>query len=652
MRVLLLGSSGLLGTELQKCNPDLICPPHKELDITNFNSLKLYVDLLNPDIIINAVAIKDNRAIEKNPEPAIRTNIIGAANVSMVCREKGIRLVYISTDYIYKGSRGNYVETDEIFPFNIYSWTKLGGECSTVTVKNHLIIRTSFGSTNFDYETAFTDKWSSKDYVDIIAPMIYEAATSPLIGILNLGTERKTLYEYASKRNQVKPVKISDTHYFTPYDTSLNLQKWMDYKNNEPTAKPHTQCRICGSKNLTKYLDLGVMPLANNLQPTSVMAKEQERFPLQVLFCEDCYLSQLSVVINPHRMFDNYTYRSSVNTGYVTHCRTMAHSLKDKLNENSFHIDIGGNDGTLLKQFKEVFNHKVLNVDPASNIVAVAEARGIESICDFWDFDMAEKILEKYGKADLITGTNVFAHQHNLIEFMEAVKLVLKDDGMLILEFPYLVDFIEKKEYDTIYFEHLNIMSISPLYILCDAVGMTIHEADIQDIHGGTIRVTIGGQSGDYLMGDSVKRFQHNEYHSGYHNIERYKSWGKEVQDEIKNFSIKILELKKQGKKISGFGASAKGNTLLNAAGMNTDVIDYIVDETPEKINKFSPTNGIPIVHISELQKNPPDYLIILAWNFAHEIMQKCNKFYSGNYIIPIPEFQEVIAGGVVTLND
>jgi dTDP-4-dehydrorhamnose reductase len=188
MKIILFGGSGTLGKELQKLNPDIICPTHDKCDITDWEMVFDLIDRSNPDIVINLAAATDNRQIEKDPDNAIWTNIIGASYVSLRCFHKNIRLVYVSTDYIYEGSRGNYLESDPVKPFNLYAATKLGGEMAAKAVKNQLIIRTSFGKNDFEYKEAFTDKWTSKCYADEIAPMILEAALSPLTGVLNLGT--------------------------------------------------------------------------------------------------------------------------------------------------------------------------------------------------------------------------------------------------------------------------------------------------------------------------------------------------------------------------------------------------------------------------------------------------------------------------------
>jgi dTDP-4-dehydrorhamnose reductase len=636
MKILLIGGSGMLGTELRKLDPAIIAPTHDDFDIAELSSGAFGEDY---DIVINAAAVKDNRKIEQNPKEALNVNIIGAARLAAACAEKGIRYVYISTDYIYAGTRGNYRETDEILPFNLYSWTKLGGECSARAVKNHLIIRTSFGANQFEYKEAFCDKWVSKEYVDKIAPMILEAALSPLTGVLNVGTERKTIYQYASQRSQVKPVKLSDTSHLTPYDNSFNLQKWQDYKSNNPTAKPHTKCRVCRSEKLTKYLDLGLMPLANNLETTSVRAREKERFPLQVMFCEDCGLSQLSVVVDPVKMFSYYTYRSSVNAGYVRHCTEMAQDLKEKfgLNPDSMVVDIAGNDGALLKEFQKEIGCHVLNIEPASNLAAIAEAQGIRTIADFWPLKNALTLC-----ADVITATNVFAHVDDVRAFLTAIPEHLNQEGVLILEFPYLIDFINNMEFDTVYFEHLSYMSILPLHKLCGQVGLKIIDAENLVIHGGSVRVTIANESSSHNVENSVFWFLHEENEKGFQNIGVYKNWAIDVRKAVQDFGSKVLALKKQGFKIAAFAASAKGNTLLNAAGLNTDVIDYICDQTPEKIGKYSPGTGIPIVHPQEMIKNPPDYVIILSWNFADEIIPKIRELCKAKIIIPIPEFTEI----------
>lgn len=233
MKILLFGGSGNLGKELLKINPGIIAPTREECDITLPWQAHNIIERIRPDIVINSAAETSSIKVDNNPAQAIKTNIIASGDIAMSCMIHNMRLIYISTDYIYKGDRGNYMETDEILPFNNYAWTKLGGECSTRMVKDHLIIRTSFGKSEFEHPFAYDDKIVSKDYVDIIAPMIYEALISNLIGVINIATEPKTIYEYAKKRNpNVHPISIiKNTIFNTPKDTSLNLDKWNNWKN-------------------------------------------------------------------------------------------------------------------------------------------------------------------------------------------------------------------------------------------------------------------------------------------------------------------------------------------------------------------------------------------------------------------------------------
>lgn len=397
--------------------------------------------------------------------------------------------------------------------------------------------------------------------------------------------------------------------------------------------KTKTTCRVCGNENLKQYIDLGQLPLSNNLmtKPDEVA----ERFPLQVYLCEDCGLSQLGIVIDPEMLFSHYVYRSSINQGYKDHCRRMAKQMWELygLHQESFHIDIAGNDGALLNEFKEVIGCRVLNIDPAQNMVTICEAKGIRQYTDFWGKEAAQHLINTlWPKADLITATNVFAHVDNVKEFIEAAAMVLKPTGVLVLEFPYLIDFIEKGEFDTIYFEHLSYFSIGPIVKLCNGTGLKVMRVEKQDIHGGSVRVHIG--YGD--VDDSVRQFVLKEYR--YRDITLYQDFAKKAKETIESFGLMVRTLVSNGAKIAGFAASAKGNTLLNCAGISTELL-YIVDETPEKIGKYSPGTGIEIVSMAELQSNPPDYLIILSWNFADAIKAKCIEAgYKGEFIVPIIE--------------
>ena len=397
--------------------------------------------------------------------------------------------------------------------------------------------------------------------------------------------------------------------------------------------KTKTTCRVCGNENLKEYIDLGMLPLSNNLldSPDDVA----ERYPLKVLLCEYCGLSQLSIVIDPSTLFSHYVYRSSINEGYRNHCREMAKQLKAAygLNKDSFHIDIAGNDGALLHEFNQIVGCRVLNIDPAANMVPICEEKGIRQYTAFWGVKAAKHLMNTdWPRADLITATNVFAHVDNVKEFIEAAAMVLKPTGVLILEFPYLIDFVDKGEFDTIYHEHLSYFSIGPIAKLCNGTGLKVMRVEKQDIHGGSVRVHIGYWEAD----DSVRQFVLKEFR--YRDITLYQDFAIRAKQVIDEFCYGIKALVSGGHKVAAFAASAKGNNLLNCAGITTELA-YIVDETPEKLGKYSPGTGIEIVSMGRLQSDPPDFLIILSWNFAEAIKAKCIEAgYKGEFIVPIIE--------------
>jgi SAM-dependent methyltransferase len=401
--------------------------------------------------------------------------------------------------------------------------------------------------------------------------------------------------------------------------------------------KQHTNCRVCNSDKLIKYLDLGLMPMANSLFNSEKEAKDAKRYPLEVMFCDECGLSQLSIVVDPVELYEYYTYRSSVNGGYVKHARQMAKDLavKFNLNKDSFHIDVAGNDGALLKEFKDELGLRVLNIDPAKNLCVIAEQMGVTSYPDFFNYRNSNDVLGDYGKADLITATNVFAHVDNVVDFLSASKNLLNKNGVLVLEFPYLVDFIENNEFDTIYFEHLSYFSLLPIMRLCGGLDMKVIDAEKKSIHGGTIRVTIAHEESKYEVSRNVSTFVNAEIKKGYNDVNTYLGWSDKVYDMIENLNLNLQAI--NGNCI-GFGASAKGNTLLNSSKIDSKLVKFIADETPEKIGKYAAGTGIKIVGIDEVKGSEIEFCLILAWNFKDELIAKLNPIYKGKYLIPIPE--------------
>lgn len=420
----------------------------------------------------------------------------------------------------------------------------------------------------------------------------------------------------------------------------------MEEEKPDTTYRIISSCRSCKGTNLMPYLDLGITPLANGLIRPEAVGKNELKFPLVVCYCRDCSLSQLSVVVNPEILFRNYFYMSSISNTFKAHCNNISSDLVDIMNleGNDLVVDVASNDGCLLQEFKKK-HVRTLGVEPAENLAKLANSGGIETLNSFWDRETAIKISKEYGGAKVITAFNVFAHVDDVHGFVQNAKVALKDDGILVIEVPYLIDFLEKHEFDTVYHEHLSYFLLKPLQHILDKNGMRIIQVKKYPIHGGTIEVRAVKNNDHYKNTVSnVEDFIIVEKNLGFYKEAPYLNFANEVQNIKKNLIELIRDLRQNGKKIAGFAASAKGNTLLNYCGIDSSMVKYIVDETPTKQGFLTPGSHIPIVSMSTLADDPPDYLLILAWNFVEEITQKTKIFKErgGKYIIPIPKIQIV----------
>lgn len=400
------------------------------------------------------------------------------------------------------------------------------------------------------------------------------------------------------------------------------------------------KCRICGSKKLYLFLDLNSMPIPNGFLTKEELKKKEDHFPLACYVCENCWLVQLTHVVPAEIMFKNYLYIPSTSTTMLEHFKSMANEIitEFKLKPKDLVIDIGSNDGTLLGYFREQ-EIRVLGIDPASNLAQVARLRGIDTLDDFFTSKLAKKVVKKYGKAKIISGTNVIAHIHDLHDLIKGVKILLAKDGIFIMEYPYLVDLLEKNEFDTIYHEHLSYFAVSPLIELFKKHGMVIFDIKRTPVHGGSIMVFVSKKGSKYKTRPSVKEFVKIELLKKLHRKEAYDEFARRVK-MIKRDTLDYLKrLKQQGKKIVGYGAAAKGNVFLNYCGITTKLLDYIVDSIPYKQGRYTPGTHIAIYPERKLIKEMPDYTLILAWNFADEILRKQIKYREkgGQMIITIP---------------
>jgi len=400
------------------------------------------------------------------------------------------------------------------------------------------------------------------------------------------------------------------------------------------------RCRVCKSPELKLFLSLGRTPLANSFLEKKQLEQPEEFYPLNVCFCSSCGFVQLLEVVPPEILFKEYIYVSSTSDELRKHFELLVNDAmeKFKLSDNSLVVEFASNNGTLLKSFKK-FTVRVLGVEPAENIAPIAEASGIETINDFFSQEVAKKIVDSKGRASMIIGTNVFAHIDNLEEVMKSFQILL-DDGVVIIESPYLVDLLEKVEYDTIYHEHVSYLSLIPLVKLFNMYGFKIFDAKRTKIHGGSIRIFASKIDAKFKETKTLSDLLLLEKKLGLDAIKPYLDFAFDVQKSRVKLLELLYKLKLNGEKIIGYGAAAKGNTLLNYCNIGPDILDYIADKSPLKQGKYTPGTNIPVVHPDIVLSDNSDYMLILAWNFADEIMKEQYKFKErkGKFIIPIPE--------------
>jgi len=400
-------------------------------------------------------------------------------------------------------------------------------------------------------------------------------------------------------------------------------------------------CRMCKSKNLKKFLDLGSTAMADNFLTKQQLKKHEKFFPLAVNFCKNCGLCQLSYVVPPKLMFnDSYIYDSSTTKTGRKHFISMGIELSNqfKIPPGSLAIDVGSNAGVLLSGFKSK-SLRVLGIEPSSNVADIAKKNGIDTIIDFFSNKLAKKILKKYGKAAIITGTNVFAHVNDLDDFVKGCKILLDEKGVVVIEAPYLVNLINNLEYDTIYHEHLSYLSVKPMVKFFKKFDLELFDVRRQTIHGGTLRYFIG-YKGIRPINKRVSKFLKMENDRKIYSEKKLKKFAKDVKNHRLELKTLLNNLRNNGKKIVGISAPAKGNTLLNYCKIGTELLDYLTEKNSLKIGKFSPGMHIPIFSDEKLLKDPPDYALILAWNFVDEIIKNNQKFkkQGGKFIIPIPK--------------
>ena len=406
------------------------------------------------------------------------------------------------------------------------------------------------------------------------------------------------------------------------------------------------KCRICGSRELFKFLNLGLMPIPNGFLKIEDTNKPEDKYELSCLSCENCGLVQLTNMVNPNLMFKNYVYVPSESKTMMDNFSSLSHQIfsASKLGKKSLVVDIGSNDGSLLSFFKN-YGTKILGVDPAENLAKIAEMKGIPTEIRSFNLKNAKILKKKYGSADVITATNVVAHINDLHNFFKGISHLLSKNGVFVTEFPYLLELIRGTEFDTIYHEHLSYFSLKPWITLVESYGFEIVNVQKLLIHGGSIRLTHKKEGKRNRIAEHmVKNMISVEEKYGIYNKKTLSAFSYRV-DTLKIELMNLLRhLKRKRKKIVGYGAAAKGNILTNYFNIGPKILDYIVDSTPYKQGLFTPGKHIPVYRENRLAIDKPDYALILAWNFADEIIEKEKTFrkLGGKFIIPIPKLRIV----------
>ena len=400
-------------------------------------------------------------------------------------------------------------------------------------------------------------------------------------------------------------------------------------------------CRLCDGKTLQRVIELSPTPPGNDFVEAADREVPQVFYPLDVYFCNDCSHVQLGHVVDPEILYRrNYSYVSATSAVFVDHLRRYAAHVQAEfdLPASGLVVDIGSNDGTALSFFKEA-GFRVVGVDPATEIAQLARDRGIETVCEFFDSKHARKWYHKYGPAQLITSHNACAHIDDLRDVVEVVKLWLADDGLFVIEVGYLLDVYENAWFDTIYHEHLDYHSLAPLVAFFSELGM--QAIDVQRIspQGGSIRVIAQKAGGSREVKESVPALIALEKRAGLDRAESFVAFDERINLVKQQLRELVNGLKSEGKSIAGYGAPTKATTLLTHFELGS-VLDFLVDDNPLKQGLFSPGHHISVVAADEMYARRPDFVLILAWNFADSIMQQHQRYLDqgGSFILPMPE--------------
>ncbi len=407
-------------------------------------------------------------------------------------------------------------------------------------------------------------------------------------------------------------------------------------------SKPSLTCRFCGSRLEHSFADLGMSPLANSYVPMDRADAMEPFYPLHAYVCTQCWLVQLQVYETSQHIFSDYAYFSSYSDSWLAHAKAYAEKMiaRFELSASSQVIELASNDGYLLQYFQKA-GIPVLGVEPAKNVAEAALAKGIPTIVNFFGETTARELKADGKSPDLLVGNNVLAHVPDLNDFVNSMKIVLKGRGIITMEFPHLQRLVEKCEFDTIYHEHFSYFSFSTVERVFAAHGVTLFDVEELPTHGGSLRIYARHVTdASRPVTSSVVDLREREQQLGYGGLDLYQAFSEKVKATKRNILEFMIAAKRQGETIVGYGAPAKGNTLLNYCGIRTDIIDYTVDRSPHKQGHLLPGTRIPIYAPERIRETKPDYVLILPWNLRDEIMEQMTHIrdWGGKFVVPIPE--------------
>ena len=385
---------------------------------------------------------------------------------------------------------------------------------------------------------------------------------------------------------------------------------------------------------------MGISPLSNGFLNKKELEGAEKRFPLCVFVCENCFLVQLPEFEKPENIFKNYAYFSSFSESWINHAKNYVENIikRFKLNQKNLVIEIASNDGYLLQHFQKK-NIPCLGIEPAENVANVAKQKGIPTLVKFFGTVTSQELFSDGKTADLLLGNNVLAHVPDINDFVNGMKIILKPNGVITMEFPHIMKLISENQFDTIYHEHLSYVSVTPLIPFFKKHGLEIFDVHPVSIHGGSLRIFVARQD-RYAITDNVSMLLDQEKEKGIHEISCLENFASRVSQHRDELTWLLHSLKREGKRIAGISAPAKGMTLLNYCKIGTETLEFLTEKSSLKVGRYAPGNHLPIFPDKALVENDIDYALVLAWNFKDEIMRNQPEFVEkgGKFIIPIPK--------------